>query len=152
MSKTTRPESKHVQRLRAIALNYPEVEEGTSCNKLAFKARNKAFLFVGMDDTSYNLMLKLSASLPDAVDLQANMPDRFSVGVHGWVTMKFGHDESPPPDLMEKWIDESFRLLAPKQLVAMLAESGSPREDSKGSGNKKAKRKNAAARKKIKSR
>lgn len=116
------PTIKAIQRLRKIALGYPEVEEGTSCDKSAFKARNKTFLFLGTDGTSYNVMLKLKASLPEATRLSAESPEHYVVGVHGWVTITFQLDESPPPGLLEKWIDESFRLLAPKKLVAMLDE------------------------------
>ena len=117
-------ESKPMQALRRIALQYPEAEEGTSCNKAAFKARNKAFLFVGMDETSYNVMLKLRESLPEAKKLAAKEPGHFGVGGMDWVKATFDHDESPPAGLMEKWIDESYRLLAHKQLVALLPEGG----------------------------
>ena len=115
-------ESKPMQELRKIALQYPEAEEGTSCNKAAFKARNKAFLFVGMDDTSYNVMLKLHESLAEAKKLAAKEPDHYGVGGMDWVKATFSHHESSPAGLMEKWIDESYRLLAHKQLVALLDE------------------------------
>jgi len=121
---TVKTESKPMQVLRKIALRYPEVEEGTSCNKAAFKARNKAFLFVGMDETSYNVMLKLRESLPEAAKLAAKEPNHYGVGGMDWVKATFSHNESPPAGLMEKWIDESYRLLAHKQLVALLPERG----------------------------
>ena len=114
-----------MQALRKIALRYPEAEEGTSCNKAAFKARNKAFLFVGMDDTSYNVMLKLCESLAEAKKLAGTQPDHYGVGGMDWVKVTFNHNESPPASLMEKWIDESYRLLAHKQLVALLPERDS---------------------------
>ena len=50
------------EKLRATALRLPEVEEGSSCNKSAFKARKKAFLYLGVKDESYNLMLKIGPS------------------------------------------------------------------------------------------
>ena len=31
-----------------------------------------------------------------------------------------GNKQSPPPGLLEKWIDESYRAVAPKKLLAML--------------------------------
>ena len=117
-------ESKPMQALRRIALQYPEAEEGISCNKAAFKARGKAFLYVGSDDTSYNVMLKLHDSLPEAKKRAVKEPHHYGVGGMDWVKATFGHDESAPAGLMEKWIDESFRLLAHKQLVALLPQRG----------------------------
>jgi predicted DNA-binding protein (MmcQ/YjbR family) len=112
-----------MQILRKIAMRYPEVEEGTVCNKTAFKVRNKGFLFVGSDDNSYNVMLKLGDSLPQAAKLAAQTPAGYKVGSNGWVTATFEKDQTPRADLFEKWIDESFRLIAPKQVLALLPES-----------------------------
>lgn len=120
-------ESKPMQALRKLALRFPEVQEGVTCNKAAFKARGKAFLFVGGDAAAYNIMLKLSASLPEASKLAAKSPANYRVGGHGWVTVIFPHAESAPAGLLEKWIEESFRLLAPKQVVAMLAAGAAPK-------------------------
>ena len=136
MTRQTHTESGPVRALRRIALRYPEAEEGTSCSKSAFKARNKAFLFVGMDDGSYNAMVKLRESLAEAAKLATKAPNRYAVGGHGWVKVTFGHDESPPPGLLERWIDESYRLLVHKQLVAMLPERGLPTGDATKSANK----------------
>ena len=106
--------------LRKVAMRYPEVQETVVCTKAAFKARNKAFLFIGTDDTCYNTMLKLRESLPEAAKLAAKEPKSYGVGGHGWVSATFNHDDSPPPGLLERWIDESYRLLVPKKLVALL--------------------------------
>lgn len=113
-----------MQTLREIALQYPEAQEGVVCAKSSFKARNKAFLYLGVDNSSFNAMLKLCQSLPEATRLAASEPECYKVGVHGWVTATFRHEQSPPPGLLERWIDESYRLLVPKQLVATLAEHG----------------------------
>jgi len=110
------------QLLRRIALAYPETEESVVCAKAAFKARGKSFLFAGVDDSGCNIMLKLGDSLPEATALAKESPDCYIVGAHGWVTTKFANGQSPPAGLFEKWIDESFRLLAPKQVVAILTE------------------------------
>ena len=126
MASPSRPESNAMQALREIAFRYPEVEEGASCHNRAFKARKKAFLFMGMDDDSWNVKIKLGGSLPEAEALSEKSPDNFSVGGHGWTEVTFPHDQSPPAGLMERWIDESFRLLIAKTLVKTLPESGPP--------------------------
>jgi hypothetical protein len=119
-------ESKPMQRGRKIALNLPEVEEGTSCNKSAFQVRKKSFCFMGQKDDSYNVMVKLVDSLPEAEKLQTDSPERFKVGLHGWTTLIFPHSESPPSGLLEKWIVESYRTLVHKQLVALLSQETAP--------------------------
>ena len=124
------PESANA--LRSFALRYPEAQEGIACEgtaieKRTIKVRNKAFLFLGKTDA----MLKLQESLPEATNLAANEPSRYKVGAHGWVTVTCGNDKSALLDLLERWIDESYRLLAPKQLAALLPKGGGPAEDSR---------------------
>ena len=110
-----------VQVLRKFALSLPQAEEGISCNKAAFKAGGKAFLFVGSDSQSFNVMVKLRESLPEAAKLAAKQPDHYKVGGHDWMTAVFGLQQTPPAGLLERWIAESYRLLAPKRLTAILA-------------------------------
>ena len=124
MKQPEHPETKPMRALRRAALRYPEAEEGTSCNKSAFRARNKAFLFLGVDEGSYNVMLKLRESLAEASRLETKEPGRYAVGGGGWVKATFGRKESPPPGLLESWIDESYRLLVHKDLVALLKGNG----------------------------
>lgn len=65
--KTTADET--LQTWRKAALRYPEAQEGTSCDRSAFKARDKAFLFMGAEDHSCNAMVKLRESLEEAARL-----------------------------------------------------------------------------------
>lgn len=138
------PESKPMQALRKIALTLPGVEEGTSCNKSAYKARGKAFLFVGMDDQSYNVMIKLSESQSEATRLAAKEPGQYTVGGHGWVKVELNHAQSPPAGLMERWIGESYRLLVAKQAGA--SSMGNEKPSAMGSRGKPVSKKRAAKR------
>jgi len=127
-----------MQALRRIALRYPEVEEGIACNGTAiecatFKARNKSFLFVGAAEAR----LKLRESIAEANKLATREPARFQVGGQGWVKIVFDPSTSAPLDVLERWIDESYRLIAPKQLVALLAERGTSTGRSKTASTKK---------------
>ena len=115
-----------MQFLHDLALRYPEVEVGTACHNLAFKARKKSFLFMGRDDDEWNAKVKLADSIPEAETLAERHPDHYHIGGHGWIELTFPHDQSPPEDLLERWIDESFRLLAPKTLVNTLPDTGPP--------------------------
>jgi hypothetical protein len=137
------PESRSTEAIRALAMKFPGVSEGISCNKCAFKAGGKAFLFMGMDGDSWNLMLKLKDSLPEATRLAANEPNRYGVGGHSWVSLTFAHGESPPGGLLERWMEESFRLLVPKKIVALLPQTG---PDSKKRSVKALKKGNSGSR------
>jgi hypothetical protein len=109
-----------VDAIRKLALSYPDTTEGVVCERSSFKAKGKSFLFMGVKDEHFDVMVKLEASLDEAAALSKKQPDHYSVGGHNWVTAKFGRNELPPSGLLERWIEESFRLLAPKGLVATL--------------------------------
>ncbi len=103
--------------LRQAALALPETSEGSSCVNRAFKARKKNFVFVGEPKGKVRVMLKLGPSLEQA----AAMADpRIGVGKTGWVTILFDPEEPVDPALLQDWIVESYRTLAPKTLVKLL--------------------------------
>lgn len=109
------------QSLRDLALQLPEAEEGIACagtplEKRTIKVRGKAFLFLGSND----LMLKLRDLLPEATEASVKASGQIKVGVHGWVTMT--NLDLVPLDQLARWLNESYRLLAPKQLAALLSE------------------------------
>lgn len=110
-----------VQLLRTAALQYPETHEGVACEgtaleKRTIKARNKAFVFIGAADA----MFKVAASIPEITALAAKEPTRYKIGAHGWTTVTFGDVSTLPLDQLTRWLDESYRLIAPRQLVALL--------------------------------
>jgi len=110
-----------METLRTFALAFPEADEGIACQGTQLetrtvRVRQKAFLFLGES----NVRLKLRSSLPEAEALASKEPGRFAVGSHGWVTVKSGEGMPSIPGLLERWIDESYRLFAPSRLVASL--------------------------------
>ena len=109
-----------VLQLRSRALALPEVVEGDSCVKRAFRARKKGFLYLGETEDGYNVMVKLGSSIEEARTLAAARPDSWSVGKGGWAILKFDAAERPPDGLLERWMEESYRLQAAKALVAIL--------------------------------
>ena len=126
MAKQTKPDPDVTQTLRALALRYPEAQQGIACQgtalqSISFKARDKAFLFISGAGPAYTIRLKLGQSQAEATQLAAQEPGRYQLGAHGWATVKFTADKPPPVDLMARWIAESYRLLADKKLVALLA-------------------------------
>lgn len=107
------------RQLRALAIAYPGTTEGASCVNRAFKAGGKKnFLFVGEKGDRCRLMLKLAGSVDEARALAQSGPGEVSVGDNGWVTALFEPADHPDLEVLARWVDESFRLLAPKKVLA----------------------------------
>ena len=65
-------------------------------------------------------MVKLSVSLDEVSTLVKEKPDNYQIGKHGWTTIRFPNGQGPTKRQLKRWIDESFRLLATKKLIAQL--------------------------------
>jgi len=96
--------------LHQYALSFPEAEEGEACDPRAYHARQKSFLFLGGGDDSFTMMVKLAQSLPEVEELARREPSRYSIQSDGWVTATFPRDTPPSQELLERWVDESYRL------------------------------------------
>jgi hypothetical protein len=70
--------------------------------------------------------VKLPASAEGALQFPFCEPTHYGLGRSGWVTATFGPRDSVPLDVLESWIDESYRAVAPKKLVAQLGEPRRP--------------------------
>ena len=108
--------------LRAFALKYPETHEDFPWGERAIKVKGKAFIFMRAGDDEVSLSVKLPNSRDMALDLPWAEPTHYGLGKHGWVTAHLRPKEKPPLDLIRKWIDESYRAVAPKKVVATLGE------------------------------
>lgn len=67
-----------------------------------------------------------------ALGLPFALPTAYGLGKSGWVTARFARREKPPLELLMKWIDESYRAVAPKRLVAALDEGWRKRPPAAG--------------------
>ena len=47
-------------------------------------------------------------------------PTGYGLGKHGWVTATFEPGDAIPLDLIREWIDESYRAVAPKSVLAKM--------------------------------
>jgi predicted DNA-binding protein (MmcQ/YjbR family) len=109
------------KKLRKLALAYPEVREDHPWGHSAFKVKDKTFLFLAVDGGELSLSVKLPESGSYALMQPYAKPTEYGLGKSGWVTARFGPKDKPPLPLLERWIDESYRAIAPKKLVATLA-------------------------------
>ena len=82
--------------------------------------KNKTFVFLAADATGLSLSVKLPRSRGVALTLPFVKPTGYGLGKSGWVTASFAKGKKPPLDLLEEWIEESYRAIAPSKLVASL--------------------------------
>lgn len=122
--------AKHLLRaeaaLRKAALAYPEAYEEFPWGHSAIKVKGKVFLFLSNGknpDGSFNLSLKLPVSGKVALSLPFASPTEYGLGKSGWVTARFFGKDKVPTDMLVEWLDESYRAIAPKRLVAGLDEN-----------------------------
>jgi len=106
-------------KLLAFALTLPEAVEEHPWGETAVKVRKKAFVFFGGHPTLDLITVKLDESNGHALSIDGVDPSGYGLGKSGWVTIRVdapGLDH----DLLCEWIEESYRIVAPKRLVAAL--------------------------------
>lgn len=109
-------------RLRARALKYPEATEDFPWGERAIKVRGKAFLFLRAEGRSVSFSVKLPQSAAEALELPYAQPTAYGLGKHGWVTADVDGSRDAPVGTFEAWLEESYRAVAPKKLVAALEQ------------------------------
>ena len=109
-----------VNRLLKLALSYPEAWEDHPWDETVVKVRKKIFVFLGI----YDRHLSFTAKLPDSRDFALTFdwtePTGYGLGKAGWVSVRIPLRDDVPIDLLEEWLDESYRAVAPKTLVKQL--------------------------------
>ena len=86
----------------------------------------KIFVFLGKPDTGFGIGVKLPITGKEALELPFTEPSHYGLWKHGWVSASFAPGEAPPLDLLFRWIEESYRAVAQKKLVAQLEEGKAP--------------------------
>lgn len=117
--------------LRAWALAYPDATEDFPWGERALKVRGKAFLFLAGDGNTVSFSVKLPHSAAEALEESYVEPTHYGLGKHGWVTAKVDAGREAPLELFRKWLDESFRAVAPKAVISAL-DAGTPPATSGG--------------------
>ena len=108
--------------LRDYAMTFPEATEDSPWGHRAIKVKGKSYVFLGgeKDVKELSMSVKLPTSRDMAVDLPFAEPTGYGLGKSGWVTARFSKPADVPMDLLKKWIEESYRAIAPKKLVKSL--------------------------------
>lgn len=104
--------------LRKRALAYPEAYEEFPWGERVIKVNKKIFVFMHGDAKTLRVITKLPLSYGAALLAPFAQPTHYGLGKSGWVTASFAPGEHVPYDVLLSWIDESYRAIAPKKLVA----------------------------------
>jgi len=75
---------------------------------------------MGSIDDEFGMSTKLPKSAAAALTLPFTSPTPYGLGKSGWVSARFSAKEEPPVELLKVWIEESYRAIAPKKVLALL--------------------------------
>ena len=114
--------------LRDLAIKYPEATEEFPWGHRAIKVKGKIFLILDHTNGVLSVTVKLPDSNAYALMQRYAQPTGYGLGKSGWVSCKFNPGDEVPMDLLEEWVEESYRAVAPKKLLLALnaREAGDP--------------------------
>ena len=109
------------RRVVTFALSLPGAWEDHPWDETVAKVGKKVFAFFGDPDgeDGPGMTVKLRESHEGAVGVQGASEAGYGLGRSGWVTLRFG-PKTPSFGVLTDWIEESYRLVAPKRLVEEL--------------------------------
>ena len=110
--------------LLAFALEFPGAFEDHPWGEAVAKVNKKIFVFFGAGEGTpdIGIAVKLDESLEQALATPGASPTGYGLGKAGWVSIMLGKPGQPPLPVLKDWVEESYRRVAPKRLVAELDE------------------------------
>jgi predicted DNA-binding protein (MmcQ/YjbR family) len=109
------------EKIRQFALSLPEAAEDHPWGEDVVKVGGKIFVFLGTAGpaATRRMTVKLEESHAHALAIDGAEPTGYGLGASGWVTVPLKAD-GVDLDLLRDWVEESYRIVAPKRLVAQL--------------------------------
>lgn len=109
------------ERVRTHALSLPEAYEDHPWGENVAKVGPKVFVFLGSGEPPHGpgMSVKLDDSHRQALMARGATPTGYGLGRSGWVSLPLKRG-CPPVAVLLDWIEESYRLVAPKKLAATL--------------------------------
>lgn len=112
------------ERVREFALGLPGAVEEFPWGESVIKVNKKVFVFLGVEDGSHPLGVTLKLKAPEvhahALSAPGAEPAGYGLGKSGWVRVPLEEGGAPPAELLCDWTEESYRVIAPKRLIAEL--------------------------------
>jgi predicted DNA-binding protein (MmcQ/YjbR family) len=110
--------------VREFSLGLPGATEEFPWGESVAKVNKKVFVFLGMDDGSYplavTLKLKDEEAHAHALTSPGAEPAGYGLGRSGWVRIPLEEQKAPAAELLCDWVEESYRVIAPKKLITEL--------------------------------
>lgn len=121
MPRRKNPTDEILKELRAFGLAYPGAHTKSPWpGHLDLAVNDKTFAYLSIEGEPFKISCKLPRSGKAALMLPFTEPTGYGLGKSGWISAHFAPGETPPVELLQAWIDESYRAQAPKKLVAKL--------------------------------
>jgi predicted DNA-binding protein (MmcQ/YjbR family) len=121
MARTKDAGGSAVEQLRQFGLRYPGAHTKSPWpGHLDLAVNDKTFAYLSLAGEPLSISCKLPQSAEAALALPFTTPSAYGLGKSGWVTATFPDDTPVPIELLQEWIDESYRAQAPKRLSAGL--------------------------------
>lgn len=113
-----------VASVRAFAFGLPGAWEDHPWGESVAKVGKKVFVFFGTDGAGAGLgmSVKLPQSHEEALAMPFTTPTGYGLERGHWVTVNAPRDT--PVELLTAWVEESYRAVAPRELVAQLPGVG----------------------------
>jgi len=105
-------------KVRAFALSFPGTSEEHPWGEDVAKVGGKIFVFLGSGQST-RMTVKLDESHAHALSIEGAEPTGYGLGKSGWVTVPL-RAKGVSLDVLRDWIEESYRIVAPKRLLAEL--------------------------------
>ena len=109
------------EKVREFALSLPEAAEDHPWGEDVAKVGGKIFVFLGTSGSAATrrMTVKLEESHAHALSIEGAERTGYGLGNAGWVTVPLKAD-GLDLQLLRDWVEESYRIVAPKRLVAAL--------------------------------
>ncbi|MFC7303551.1 MmcQ/YjbR family DNA-binding protein [Streptomyces monticola] len=111
-------------KVRAFALGMPGAVEEFPWGESVAKVNKKVFVFLGVEDGSWPLGVTVKLKDPEvhahALSCPGAEPAGYGLGKAGWVRVPLEEKGAPGAELLCDWVEESYRVIAPKKLIAEL--------------------------------
>ncbi|MEV4918736.1 MmcQ/YjbR family DNA-binding protein [Streptomyces tirandamycinicus] len=112
------------EKVRSFALGLPGAGEEFPWGDTVVKVNKKIFVFLGVTDGSHPLgvgvKLTDEVSHAHALSCPGAEPSGYGLGKAGWVRVPLAGKGAPAAELLCDWVEESYRTVAPKKLIAEL--------------------------------
>ncbi|GAB5542555.1 MAG: hypothetical protein SangKO_023150 [Sandaracinaceae bacterium] len=147
MAKKKSPHDEALLHLRAFGLAYPGAHKKAPWpDHWDLAVNDKTFAYMSKEGEPLSLSCRLPDSSEEALMLPGTSPTGYGLGKWGWVTISFAPDEAIPVEMLEAWLDESYRRQAPKKLLKQLDATTPAAAPEKTAKKKTAKKKTAKKR------